>query len=66
MENLICVQDEVIESPFADQLGTEQQLAAGAPQVGNAKTGDLTVTEMSTLRERFQRLSVKQHKRLYR
>ena len=41
LEHLLDIEDEMVEPAFAHQAGGKQQLAAGAPQVGDSKTGDL-------------------------
>lgn len=51
---------------FSQSLNISAAASACITRARLGKPGDLTAPEMSALRERFQRLSVKQHKRLYK
>jgi len=51
---------------FSQSLNISAAASACVTKARLGKEGDLTDSEMSSLRERFQRLSVKQHKRLYK
>ena len=51
---------------FSQSLNISAAASACVTRARLGRDGDLSPAEMSTLRERFQRLSVKQHKRLYK
>jgi len=51
---------------FSQSLNISAAASACITRARLGKPGDLNDSEMSALRERFQRLSVKQHKRLYK
>jgi tRNA (guanosine-2'-O-)-methyltransferase len=51
---------------FSQSLNISAAASACVTRARLGKPGDLNDSEMSELRERFQRLSVKQHKRLYK
>jgi tRNA (guanosine-2'-O-)-methyltransferase len=51
---------------FSQSLNISAAASACVTRARLGKPGDLGPEEMSALRERFQRLSVKQHKRLYK
>ncbi len=51
---------------FSQSLNISAAASACVTRARLGRPGDLNDSEMSALRERFQRLSVKQHKRLYK
>jgi tRNA (guanosine-2'-O-)-methyltransferase len=51
---------------FSQSLNISAAASACVTRARLGKPGDLSPEEMSALRERFQRLSVKQHQRLYK